>query len=547
MPRKFASMFDVDLRSLAGLRIALATLGLWDLGVRSTSLVAHYTDAGTFPRVDLLDWFAPWHEWPICIHLVAGSTWGVALVFAVHFAALLALLVGYKSRVAAFVSWLLFASVLSRNPFLSYGGDVYLRLLLFWSFLLPVGGAWSFDRIASRRYTLTRGEGDSETSGPDGALATLEVQPPVIARVEASPVGSWRSVASAGLLVQVCIVLFFAGAPKAGTAEWSGGVGIAFALDQEESTRALGWILRDHPALTRLLDYSVLVIELAASVLLLLPSRLLRMFIILVVWGMLTGIALTMWVGIFPYLMAASLLVFVPGDAWDAISRLARSIPATSRALEVITRAAERSVAVLSRFVAASPPLPRPWPTRRFLVEATAGLALVYALVWNVGLWRKADYEAPRSLAWFGYVAQFRQSWGMFGEFSQTGWFVIPGRLGDGREVDLAVAGGPLPTLEEALAVPLSWERPDFVPDRFHDVHWFAQYRLMRQYPDQDGHFLYYARYLCREWNRVHTGADSLRTLEVLFFHRPVGAHLERRPVTADYTRSVLWRHDCFR
>ena len=28
----------------------------------------------------------------------------------------------------------------------------------------------------------------------------------------------------------------------------------------------------------------------------------------------------------------------------------------------------------------------------------------------------------------------------MFGEFSQTGWFVIPGRLGDGREVDLAVA-----------------------------------------------------------------------------------------------------------
>lgn len=544
MMRRLASTFDIDLRSLAALRISLALLGLWDLVVRSTSLVAHYTDAGTFPRVDLLEWFAPWHEWPICIHLVGGSTWSVALVFAVHFAALLALLLGYKSRIAAFVSWLLFASVLSRNPFLSYGGDVFLRLLLFWSFLLPVGGAWSFDRIASRRQAPTPTGEDAEAGDAGDALAPPDSPPPAMA---GSSSGAWRSVASAGLLVQVCIVLFFAGAPKAGTTAWSEGVGIAFALDQEESTRALGWILRDHPALTRLLDYSVLVIEIASSILLLLPSRVLRVFVILVVWGMLAGITATMWVGIFPYLMAASLLVFVPGEVWDACARLVRSGSATSRALEAIARAAGHAVAVLSRFVAASPPLPRPWPMRRVFVEATAGLALVYVLVWNVGLWRNADYEAPRPLAWFGYVTQFRQAWGMFGEFSQTGWFVIPGRLGDGREVDLAVAGGPLPTLEETLATPLSFERPAFVPDRFHDVHWFAQYRIMRQYPDQDGHFLYYGRYLCREWNRRHADADSLRSFEILFFHREVGAHLERRPVTADYTRSVLWRHDCFR
>ena len=49
------------------------------------------------------------------------------------------LLVGYRTGLATCVSWFMLLSVQARNPIILQGGDVLLRLLLFWGIFLPLG------------------------------------------------------------------------------------------------------------------------------------------------------------------------------------------------------------------------------------------------------------------------------------------------------------------------------------------------------------------------------------------------------------------------
>jgi hypothetical protein len=68
-----------------------------------------------------------------------------ALLFGIAAVAALAMLVGYRTRLAVFVVWVLVLSIQVRNPFLDSSADDLLRLLLFWAMFLPLGAYWSVD------------------------------------------------------------------------------------------------------------------------------------------------------------------------------------------------------------------------------------------------------------------------------------------------------------------------------------------------------------------------------------------------------------------
>jgi len=133
----------LDLRSLGLMRIFLGAILLSDLVVRSTYLRTFYTDDGLLPRHALLDfWHRPTY---ISLHMISGH-WSVqACLFLVGAVAALCFMVGYRTRLAGFISWFLLISLHIRNPLVLNGGDIVLRLLLFWCLFLPLGARFSFD------------------------------------------------------------------------------------------------------------------------------------------------------------------------------------------------------------------------------------------------------------------------------------------------------------------------------------------------------------------------------------------------------------------
>ena len=101
-------IFAIDLRSLAALRIGLGAVLLADLAYRAIDLEAHYADTGVLPRAalraTLRDPSAMWS-----LHALSGAWTAQLVLFALAAVAAVALLIGYRARLAAALSWLLLA------------------------------------------------------------------------------------------------------------------------------------------------------------------------------------------------------------------------------------------------------------------------------------------------------------------------------------------------------------------------------------------------------------------------------------------------------
>src|SRR5262245_22417275 len=105
--RSSSTVFDLDLRGLAMLRIALGVLLLWDIVSRSRFLADLYTDDGVLPR-HLVS-----ARLPLCF--LSGTAWYQAVVFAVGAVAAVTLILGYRTRVSTAIGWLVIGSIQSRN------------------------------------------------------------------------------------------------------------------------------------------------------------------------------------------------------------------------------------------------------------------------------------------------------------------------------------------------------------------------------------------------------------------------------------------------
>ena len=162
--------FSLDLRSLAVFRIGLGVMVLQEWLWRLVDVRMHYSDAGVVPRALI----GP--NGPISLFMLCGSEWyaGSLMVFGCLFALLL--LVGWRTQFVTFISWFLLIGVHERNFAIMQGGDVVMRMLLFWGMFLPLGACYSLDAL--RR-----------------------------------PMAEWRprvlSVGSVAYLVQICLVYFF--------------------------------------------------------------------------------------------------------------------------------------------------------------------------------------------------------------------------------------------------------------------------------------------------------------------------------------------------
>jgi len=382
-------LLSIDTRSLAALRIGLASLLLVDLLYRAIDLEAHYTSAGVLPGAALVHLLRdPLSSWSI--HSLYGCAVYQILLFALQGLAALALLVGYRTRAAGLLCWLLLLSLQHRNPLILTAGDFVLRLLLFWALFLPMGARWSLDARAGG----------------------------------ASPKRDSRiiSPASIGLLFQVASIYLFTAGFKFREAAWRDLVAIEGSLQVEGVATGFGSRLLEFPELLSALTALTLALETIGPLLAFSPWRTERVRTVLVVtFGgfHLLGIGSVMNLGLIQYAMALAWLPFLPPGFWDAL-RLER-------------REGSRPVA-----------------TRRGLrlhgVKDAAAAACILLVIVENGVSIDRERFEPRIPTLITGAIRglgLGQDWRLWERPLRNRYYVFSARLRDGRDIDLH-RGAPL-------------------------------------------------------------------------------------------------------
>jgi predicted DCC family thiol-disulfide oxidoreductase YuxK len=280
-------LFGIDLRSLALLRVSLGAIILLDLFSRARYLTAHYTDRGVMPRDFLYTYLLQPAQWSF--HLLSGSALWQILLFTLSGIFALAMIFGYRTRWAVFFCWLFAASLQYRNPMINNSGDQLLRVLLFWSIFLPLGAKFSIDAAVNNR----------ETRIPDRIF----------------------NMASLALLMQVCIVYWFTAALKSHPIWRVDHTAVYYALSIEQFVTPLGKAIYAYPDLMKALTIFTLYLEILGPALAFLPIAIapVRVIVILLFLLLHAGFGLSMRLGFFPWISAASWMIFLPTEFWEGL------------------------------------------------------------------------------------------------------------------------------------------------------------------------------------------------------------------------------------
>lgn len=145
---RLGALFEIDLRSLAILRIGVAVALPVDLASRVRDMDALHAARGVlFPALARSLWDRSVTLSPFT--WVAESTallWTGVFLLAT---AALCLALGLIPRWAAAAAWFLLAALQDRNPGLYMSGDRYLLLLLMWCILLPTGARLNHQHVTA--------------------------------------------------------------------------------------------------------------------------------------------------------------------------------------------------------------------------------------------------------------------------------------------------------------------------------------------------------------------------------------------------------------
>jgi hypothetical protein len=467
-----ARRLEIDLRALAAFRIALGLLVIGDLIKLSFDLTDFYTDYGVLPRTALYSDYSD----PCTIHAITGEPWGIALIFVGTAVVALALIVGYRTRIATFVSWLLLLSLHARNPMILNGGDILFRMLLFWGIFLPLGERWSLDarRIDRDRTTVA-------------------------------------NAATMALLLQMILLYVTNAMHKSNGEMWMNGEAVVYIFSLEQFTVRLGPHLAGHYTLLRAFTYAWISLVILSPLLLLLTGYARALFATLFV-GMHLGMMATMRLGPFPLIVVAGFIPFYQTAIWDLLSARASDLGLT-----------DTLDGLWERLQTAWPDLPGPAAValaapapaildgdgpdlseicERSRVVFTTILPYIFIVLVVLSNAQSVGYGAvPDRAEPVMDATGTEQSWRMFAPepLQNDGWFVVPGELEDGTRADI------LQEEEE-----LRWNGANRI-DQMYPSHRWRKYLSNVRGASNENHRSYVANYLCESWNRNHdTKVESL-------------------------------------
>ena len=420
---KIEELLGLDLRALGVFRISIASLVLIDLVNRSFDLVAHYTDAGVVPRA-LVSEYAE-QPWLLSFHMLSGGSGLQIVLFVLTGIAALALLLGYRSRVACFFCWLLMLSLHVRNPFVNNLGDWLLVDLLFWGIFLPLGAKFAWDSV------------------------NRSISQPLPVRV--------ISLATLGILLQIGLVYVLAGHHKISPAWHTDGTAIALSLQLDRIASPLGQQLLLLPdGMLRFMTFATLYLEKWGPLLLLVPIFIGPTRTLLAVTFMVfhLGLAISFELGVFPFICITAWVLVLPAGFWDRVAKLT-AVSALREKIIAAVRGLKKSKARDVQLV------PGVFETlvALFFLFGSVSSAMLYA-----GIMDEVYYDGVYShVEPVVNTINMRQRWDMFspGPPRRDGWFVVAGSTPAGLRVDL---------LRERRE--LDWARPSNVAATYKNQRW---------------------------------------------------------------------------
>lgn len=461
-------IFGLDLRSLAAMRIGLGITLLMDLWVRSHDLATFYSDDGVMPREALLEHFS--RDIYVSLHLASGTPVFQGVLFVIAAIAAVCLTVGYRTWLATLVSWALLVSIQVRMPLVLQSGDVVLRLVLFWCLFLPLGARASVDALQS---------------------------PSIKA-----PPRRYASIATLGLMFQLSAVYIFTAVLKSGNAWWNGTAAIYALQIDHFATPVAKWMLTWPDELLWFGTGATLFWEYAGPAFLLVPFAFgpVRTLTVFGFYALHIGFRAALDIGLFSQICMVAWTAFLPGWFWDRFTRW----PGTS-----------------------GPAIRTPASK-----NALAAFFLALILSWNLSTVLKG-YSVPSEVRWVGRVLRLDQKWNMFAPYpmKDDGWFVMPGTLRNGTEVDLWRDGAPV-----------TYEKPELVSAMYANQRWRKYMRnvWLKKYKKSR---LYLGKWVCRSWNADHRGKESLKEFKIIFMREDSLPNREEK----EPRQVEIWTHDCFK
>ena len=280
---------SLDLRSLALLRAGLASLLLIDALIRLCSATLLYADTGLLSRAAAVQLLEPTR---LTLHLANGSTLFALALCLLQACAATALLIGWRSRVAGLLCWLLAVSAAARNPLAVSAGEALALTLLFWGLFLPWSARWSVDEALD----------SAESSG------------------QTSP---WSAAAGSALLLQVLLLPVFSALV---ILSWPAtGVGFLQALLAMPDVVQLPgrWLMQLEGAQAPIefalasLPWLILGLALLGFVHRVLRRVALALYLVLALFGLLSFSA-----GLLPWLVLLGAGLLIDGSLWARLAAL---------------------------------------------------------------------------------------------------------------------------------------------------------------------------------------------------------------------------------
>jgi len=400
-------------------------------------------------------------------------------------AAAVALLVGWRSRTAAAICFVLVAGLHARNPGVAYGGDNLLRVLLFWMPWLPLPGAWAVPR------------GDDRASASDVLAA-----PGVFA-----------------IRLQLCIVYWLTAFVKLNSAWFGERDAVLTALYYDQFVTSWGKVLRRFPALMRATAPATVAVEMLGPLLVWLPGAggAVRTLVVLGFVGFhLLGMGTALTLGIFPWVCAVAWTLFLPSSFWQRLRPAGRV-----------------SVVVGASGEIAEATVPSDEPVRQPLARRVSNAVVAVLVAFMVFLAAAevsgARGRLPRVVELPATLLGIHQQWHMFMRPPRDdGWLIAAGRL---------AGGGVRDVWRDA---PLDARKPESVAASFGNARWI-KYLSQLNNADFVHHRRLFGGYLCRRWNESHDGRARLVSLQLYFVLEPTlpgGGDGPPRPL-------LIWQQQC--
>ena len=484
---------EIDLAPVSAFRILFGLQlfnWVWQL---YPNLYAFFTDEGILPRREVLVQYSE----RFTLLSMLSDTWQVAIFWALSLAVAVLLTVGWRSRLMAFLGFIVVTSVSWRDPLILDGSDFVFRMVPLWLAFTDCGARFSIDALGRRE----RGE-------PTGRGFALPV------RI---------------LELQVAWIYLATGLEKIGGTLWPQGLATYYSL-QLEHTFGRSWAqpFATNLTLASISAYWTLFVEHAFLPLAMLPSRIARLIAVAIAASLHLGILTLMNVGNFPVIMLSALVLFVPAE-W--VDRAASRLDAAFR--ERVRPRAQAFADGVAQDAARALPAPLHVPVEARGAERVAGsLALVALAVLAFATAVPRQLEGLRPTGEVLSVLRFLsvdQRWDMFAPepARADGWMTMPAILQDGSTIDL-LTGKPVVS-SEGYSDPL-YSRWIKVQERIASTT-YSDYRLE------------YARQFCRSRNlHLGPGQSPVVTFDVMYVERLIRPPGEGPPTFRTIT---LWQHRC--